>query len=558
MKRRRVTRPRAHPVLPSPDQYRKVLLELQVHQEELRQQNDELRSSQLELEAARDRYSDLYDLGPLPHLTLNRTGMVVEANETCLAFLGLAHDRLVSRALTALVPPPWRPIVRQMLVTVRRKPGPLVRQIHLLAAKGEVPVELHIRPTARAQFYTAIVDLSDRQRMEEERRSLLVDVEVARNASAARDQFLAGLSHELRTPLTPVMAALSGLEPRLAQGGLGRDELREFVSMLRRNLDYQVRLIDDLLDASRLAFGKLTLDLRNVNLHEVVADAISMVTAEAARNGIELRIQLAASKHHVKGDSARLRQVFWNLLRNAIKFTPGGGSVTIRSRAAAGVVTVEVRDTGIGIAPADLPRVFERFAQGPPGARAGGLGLGLTIVHGIVEAHGGRVRAESAGIGRGARFLVELASVGRAALAQPQPQPRPRPSARPAAPAPEPGGRHILLVEDHEETATVLADLLRGQGYEVTVAHTMSAALEAAEQGLDLLITDIGLPDGSGHELAERLRRRFSGPAIALTGYGQQDDLARSRAAGFARHLVKPVPFPRLIEAIREVSAGRG
>jgi signal transduction histidine kinase/CheY-like chemotaxis protein len=556
MKRSRATRKRTPPDVPTPVEHRRVLLELQVHQEELRQQNDDLRNSQLELEAARDRYSDLYDLGPLPHLTLNKTGTVVEANETCLAFLGLPHDRLVPRPFASLVPPAWRPIVRPMLLALRRKPTPVVRQIHLLAGAGEVPVELHIRPTAREQFYTAIVDLSDRQRMEQERRSLLVDVEVARSASAARDQFLAGLSHELRTPLTPVIAALSGLEPRLARGGLGPHELRDFVSMLRRNLAYEVRLIDELLDASRLAFGKLTLELQSVDVHDVVAEAVSMVTAEAAGNGIEVRIQLAASKHYVKGDPARLRQVFWNLLRNAIKFTPGGGSVTVRSRSAAGVVTVEVRDTGIGIAPADLPRVFERFAQGPAGARGGGLGLGLTIVHGIVEAHGGRVRAESAGLGRGARFLVELASAGRAVL--PTQPALPRTAAQAVARAAGPGGRHILLVDDHEETAAILADLLRGQGYQVTVAHTMSGALEAAESGLDLLITDIGLPDGSGHELAERLRRRFSGPAIALTGYGQQDDLARSREAGFARHLVKPVEFPKLIEAIREVTARSG
>ena len=536
--------------LPSAPEYRRVLLELQVHQEELQQQNDELRNSQLELEAARDRYSDLYDLGPLPHLTLNRSGLVIEANETCLSFLGLAHDRLTSRMFVSLVAPSDRPVVRQMLMALRREASPLVRQIRLQAATGEVPVELHIRPTAREQLYVALVDLSERERMEKERRTLLVDAEVARGASAAMDQFLAGLSHELRTPLTPVMAAISGLEPRLARQGLSLGALRELVTMIRRNLDYEVRLIDDLLDASRMTFGKLVLDRQKVDLHEIVADAVSVVTAEAARSGVELRIQLAASKHHVEGDPARLRQVFWNLLCNAIKFTPAGGSVTVRSRSAAELVAVEVRDTGIGISPTDLPRVFERFAQSGTRGNGGGLGLGLAIVQGILEAHGGRVRAESAGLARGARFIVELASVAGGAQ---------QPAARiPAAPRKAgrggPGGRRILLVEDHAETASVLAELLRGHGYQVRLAHTMRDALEAGKEGMDLLITDIGLPDGSGHELVERLRPRCKVPAIALTGYGRQEDVTRSRQAGFARHLVKPVEFPRLLEAIEELS----
>jgi PAS domain S-box-containing protein len=506
--------------------------------------------SQRELEAARDRYSDLYDLGPLPHLTLNRSGVVIEANETCLTFLGLARDRLTSRPFVSLVAPSDRVVARQMLIARRRKTSSMVRQIRLQAAAGEVPVELHIRPTARDQFYLAIVDLSERERMEEERRALLVDAEVARSASAAKDQFLAGLSHELRTPLTPVVAAISGLEPRLAREGLSLNALRELVTMIRRNLDYEVRLIDDLLDASRMTFGKLALDLQKVDLHEVVAQAVSLVTAEAARRGVELRLDLTASKHHVDGDAYRLRQVFWNLLRNAVTFTPAGGSVTVRSRSAAGLVAVEVRDTGIGISPADLPRVFERFVQCSPNHQAAGLGLGLTIVHGIIEAHGGRVRAESGGVGKGARFIVELASVANDTARSPSPAP-----ARPTSRAGPPEGSRILLVDDHQETATVLAELLRLHGHEVTVAHTMRAALAAVRQEMDLVITDLGLPDGSGHELVRRLRRRLTVPAIALTGYGQQDDVARSHEAGFARHLVKPIELPRLLEVIREVSA---
>ena len=191
------------------------------------------------------------------------------------------------------------------------------------------------------------------------------------------------------------------------------NELRDFLTMVRRNLDYEVRLIDDLLDASRLTFGKLVLERRNIDLHVVLREAIALVADEAERKGLRLVVEIEAGDrhHHVKADALRMRQVFWNLLRNALKFTPAGGTVTVRSYSVGRLVGVEVRDTGAGIAPGDLTRVFDRFAQTASGVQAGGLGLGLAIVHGIVEAHGGRVRAASEGIGKGACFTVELAWV---------------------------------------------------------------------------------------------------------------------------------------------------
>jgi PAS domain S-box-containing protein len=528
----------------------RLSLELQVHQEELRQQNDELLRAQQELETARDRYSALYDLAPLPYLTLNQSGRVEEANETCLTFLGLPRDRLVGRSLFSFISRRLQGELRARFGSRRR--GPSVLQTQIRAAGGESLVELHIRPTGNGLIYTAIVDLSERERSAAEKRSLLVQAEVARAASAAKDQFLAALSHELRTPLTPVVMAVSGLEARLQRGPLSSAEIRDFVGMVHRNLDYETRLIDDLLDASRLAVGKLMLERQPTALHDVLRDAVALTADEARRKGVPVNLELRARRPQVDGDAMRLRQVFWNLLRNAIKFNDRGGTVTVTSRNDRDVIAVDVRDTGVGITALELGVIFDRFSQTTAGQRAGGLGIGLAIVRGIVEAHGGRVTAHSAGPGRGAVFTVELATqraTARDAAATFEPA---------QASEPPVSGRRILLVEDHDETATILAQLLRGQGFQVDVAHTVEEALAAATRGLDLLISDLGLPDGSGVELLSRLRPRFDVPAIALTGYGQEDDVARSRAAGFAQHLVKPVTFPNLLRAIQQLDPRAG
>jgi PAS domain S-box-containing protein len=545
-------RPKAAPS-PAAAEHERVLLELRVHQEELRQQNDELRSTQIELEEARDRYSDLYDMAPLPYLTVNRAGMVLEANRTCELFLGLTQEALSRRPFSSLIVPAFRAAFRKSLVSRRGKSEAMALHLQMYGAAGPVPVELHVRPTTNNLFYTAIVDLGERERMEAERRALLVEAEVARAASAAKDQFLAGLSHELRTPLTPIVAAISGLEPELARGGLSVNQLRDLVGTIHRNLDYEVRLIDDLLDASRLSFGKLNLTRDILDLHEVIGDAVSMLASEAHRKGVALDVTLEAPWHHVDGDALRLRQVVWNLLRNAIKFTDAGGTIRVRSQSTRSLLRVEVKDTGVGIAAADLSRVFDRFAQTAQGARAGGLGLGLTIVHGIIEAHGGHVRAFSPGVGKGATFIIELAPVWPPArpLAQAAAEGQAPVSAGDVAPMPS---LRILLVDDHEETADILGQLLRARGYEVTVTHSVKEAVEAGtRQHLDLLITDLGLPDGTGLDVLEQLKPRLARPAIALTGYGQREDLERSRAAGFACHLVKPVEFPALLRAIERV-----
>jgi signal transduction histidine kinase/CheY-like chemotaxis protein len=366
----------------------------------------------------------------------------------------------------------------------------------------------------------------------------------AERASEAKSEFLATLSHELRTPLTPVLLTVSLIE---SNPGLP-DDLREDIATIRRNVELESRLISDLLDLTRITKGKLELDRQEIDLHLIVRSAVDICQREASA---KVTVDLAASRHTVRGDGTRLQQVFWNLINNAIKFTPANGAITVRSTDAGdGRVRVEVTDTGAGIDPAVLPRLFNAFEQGDVRAtrQQAGLGLGLAISKRLAEAHGGTIVATSAGRGCGATFAVELPVIEH---------PTPLPASPPplvGVPAPaEPLA--VLLVEDHEPTLAVLTRLLRSLGHRVTGATSVASAAAAVRQdGFDVVISDLGLPDGSGLDLMRQIRQQYEGKAVALTGYGMESDVAASRAAGFAEHLTKPVDLASLHTAIRRVA----
>jgi signal transduction histidine kinase/CheY-like chemotaxis protein len=381
----------------------------------------------------------------------------------------------------------------------------------------------------------------------------------AEEASRAKDRFLAILSHELRTPLTPVLLAVSDL---LERGDLP-EEVRATLDLARRNVALEARLIDDLLDATRIARGQLELVREVVDLHEVIRLAAETAQPDLRGGGLTLALDLDAAEHAVEGDAARLQQVVWNLLRNAARFTPPGGSVRVRTRSERGGdggrarLIAEISDTGIGIAPEAMGRIFQAFEQGDEAERsrrAGGLGLGLAICRAIVEAHGGALTVASDGPGRGSTFAVELEPaaatvVGRAHGGVP--------SAGPAGGLASPPGLAILLVEDDEATLSVLARLLRARGHRVSAARSIAEARAEAEAGrFDLIISDLGLPDGSGLDLMRELRVGLDVPAIALSGFGMDEDIRRALAAGFDAHLTKPIGVPDLESAIRRVGAG--
>jgi CheY-like chemotaxis protein len=332
--------------------------------------------------------------------------------------------------------------------------------------------------------------------------------------------------------------------------------------MIRRNVDLEARLIDDLLDLTRISQGKLELRRGPTDLRQVLAHALE-ASARPGTPGPQVAMAVADEDLRVWADAPRLTQVFWNLISNARKFTPPEGIIRVRAWREEGDLVVAVSDTGIGIDPELLPRIFDAFQQGQRTItrKFGGLGLGLAISQRIVELHGGRITVASEGRGRGATFTVRLPA-GPPALPAAVPQ---VPSLHvEKAPAPSNGRHlHILLVEDHPDTAEAMADLLRATGRQVTLAASVAegmAAAEAAVHGrrkddrIDLVLSDIGLPDGSGHDLMAELSRRYGLRGIALTGYGMDEDVERSREAGFARHLTKPVSLEQLESAIREVA----
>jgi signal transduction histidine kinase len=370
----------------------------------------------------------------------------------------------------------------------------------------------------------------------------------AEAANLAKDQFLAVLSHELRTPLTPALAAASSLESNPV---IDPQELRESLAMIRRNIELEARLVDDLLDLTRITRGKLQIQVATIDLHETIRHAVDMCQADTGAKRAEVIMNLDASARHVRGDAARLAQVFWNLTLNAIKFTPSDGAVTIStSNPSADTVRIEVHDTGIGIQPHKLTRIFEPFQQAEESTsrRYGGLGLGLSVAQGLVKAHGGVIQARSDGPGKGATFTVELQTS----------------SAVPAAVEEKPVRRladadrrlRVLVVEDHPDTRRVLERILARWGHEVATASSVSEGVQrAAAFQPELLISDIGLPDGTGLDLLSQVPSRADFHAIAMSGYGMESDLELTKAAGFQEHLVKPVSADRLKEAIQRLVA---
>ncbi len=377
-----------------------------------------------------------------------------------------------------------------------------------------------------------------------------------RAANDAKDQFLATLSHELRTPLTPVLALVAGLQEDVRARGLRRE-----LDVIRRNVELEARLIDDLLDLTRVARGKLELHFGEADARQVLMHALQTCARDLSAKRLQLSTVLAADEHGVWGDGPRLTQVFWNLVRNAVKFTPEGGAVRVRSWNetvdGAPWLAVEVADTGIGIEPGQLPRIFDAFEQGQRSItrRFGGLGLGLAISKAIVEQHGGSLTAFSEGQDRGSVFTLRMPVAGPSSV---RPSPAPRSESVLSLGAAGPPRFRILLVEDHVDTAEAMADLLGARGHQVTVAGSLAEARAAAAAvgaaGFDLLVSDLGLPDGSGHELMRELASLYGLRGIALSGYGMEEDLRKSRQAGFERHLIKPVSPQALETAIVQVA----
>lgn len=397
------------------------------------------------------------------------------------------------------------------------------------------PIEPHILQSKAEIFFELAL----------QRDALRRSAEEAQAANRAKDDFLAALSHELRTPLTPVLMTATALEADVTLPL----EVRSQLGMMRRNVELEARLIDDLLDITRISRGKLSIAPIPADIHQLLQHAMEMVRGDSGGKQVSTTMELNAERHFSSVDPTRIQQVFWNLLKNALKFTPDGGSVTVRTRNDdEGWMVISVEDTGLGISAEALPLIFQAFEQGDVAGqhRYGGLGLGLAISHAIVEVHGGAIKAESNGLGQGASFIVSLTTVDK-----PAPTDRAEGERKKTARA-----LRLLVVEDHEATRTVLARLLSKSGYQLTLASSIREARAAFSAGeFDAVISDLGLPDGSGLELMREFRKQRPIAGIALSGYGMEEDLRKTREAGFFAHLVKPVNIEQLRQLLEEIPA---
>jgi two-component system CheB/CheR fusion protein len=481
-------------------------------------------------------------------ITLGETGLIESINPAGLGTFGFGSEEVLGRHISALMPDlvlagsdpdAAGGGIGNIVGTGRETSGRRKDQTRFAAELAVSQVQLGDR-----KIFTAIVrDVTERKQFE---RALVEAKDLAEAASRAKEHFLSVLSHELRTPLAPVLVELSFIEEQPEFPA----DLRARLKMIRRNIETEARLVDDLLDLTRISRGKIELHYEVVDLHETVRAAIGMFQPAMDAKSMEVTTALRAKMHHVWADPGRVQQVLLNLVSNAVKFTPANGRIAIRSaNDDAGGVEIEVTDSGAGIEPEMLRRLFNAFEQSERTRRlAGGLGLGLSIAKSLADMHGGTLTAGSGGREMGATFRLRLAAV------PPVEQPATPHSPDPAVAA---AVQRILLVEDHDDTRAVMARLLKTLGCHVTAAASVAEAIAASEtQAFDLLISDIGLPDGTGLDVMRHMQSRVP-RAIALSGYGQEEDLKRSRDAGFAVHLTKPVNFNMLKAVLRPAGSGR-
>jgi signal transduction histidine kinase/CheY-like chemotaxis protein len=379
----------------------------------------------------------------------------------------------------------------------------------------------------------------------------------AETANRAKDDFLATLSHELRTPLTAIIGWVSLLRQRPLDGA----QLSHAIEVIGRNAHMQAQLVNDLLDVSRIVAGKLTLDRDEVNLARLTREIVDGMQEQARAKSLQVSTRLDPGAAWVHGDAVRLQQVVANLCSNAMKFTPPGGRIDVELERQAANARLVVRDTGEGIDEADLTRIFGRFEQETASAsrRSQGLGLGLAICRYLVNAHGGDIRAHSAGKGQGATFTVDLPLL--AVRAGVKPARRTGQRDRRAA-APRLDGFRVLVVDDHDDARQTVGMVLQQYGAHVVLAASAREALEAFSQSkIDVLVSDIGMPQADGYDLIARVRavereaRATPIPAVALTAYGSKEDRERALAAGFQTHVLKPIDPTELGAVIAELRA---
>ena len=489
-----------------------------------------------ELEQVTERYRSLFSTMTegfaLHEIVCDAAGVpsdyrFLDLNPAFERLTGLERNKVVGKLVSEVLPgenPQWVEAYGKVALT-----GEPIHFEGFSAVLGRHYEVLSYRP-APGQFAVLFLDATERKLLEQERER---DLAAVAEANQAKDLFFNTLSHELRTPLAAMLTSVEVLTNPAANDAQRGQVLR----ILERNVRHQARLIDDLLDLSRIMRGKIHLTHEPLDLNDVVRAQSEAVEPSAATGCVVLATELSERPLPISGDPLRLSQVVSNLLTNAVKFTDAGGSVTVQTRIETGEAVLRVKDTGIGIAPELLSRIFEPFQQGESSlTRAkGGLGIGLTVARSLAELHGGRLQAESSGVGQGSELTLRLPLL-----------PEPPAAAQVEPPTPPRGGRglRVLVVEDNADLRDTLAIMLRLQGHTAILAPNARDALELAHaERPDAALVDIGLPDMDGYELAQILRADRATRHIrlvALTGYATSEHRDRALAAGFDHHLPKP------------------
>ncbi len=504
-------------------------------------------------EIARLQLAAIVDSSEVAIICTSLDGTIETWNPGAERIYGYQADEAIGKPISLLLPadrPSELPAILGRLQRGERVPTFETPHLRKDGTRFDASISVSPIKDASGQMVGAaslIRDVSERKRLERELKRRLDEL---REVDRRKDEFLAMLAHELRNPLAPLRSALEILEMGVADSNMV-DWARE---MMNRQVDYLVRLVDGLLDVSRLMQGRIELQREPVELATVVARSIELAQPLIDSRGHKFNVRVPSEPIWLEADPMRLTQVIANVLNNAAKYTRSPGEISLVARRNGDQAVVRITDNGMGIAPDMLPRIFDLFVQGNPSAARtdGGLGIGLTLVRRIVELHGGVVTAASRGEGHGSEFEIRLPVMQRKEIPQSHKIPEPE-AARPVLPI---GRQRVLVVEDNVYAAKSFATLLRLDGHEVQIANDGLAALEMAQAfHPSVLLLDIGLPGIDGYEVARRLRAmpEFAHvQMIAMTGYGQAEDRRRSKEAGIDHHLVKPVK----IDFVRSLLAG--
>lgn len=505
-----------------------------------------VRDAHAQKRTADARFRALFDLAPNGICMLDLAMRFAEVNPALAGLLGREAGELLGQPLWGFVAEEHQTVLAGLEGALRRN-NSWTGILRLQGPDGAgVDTEWHVTPDPGSALRIGLViDVTARLRLETAREHALLSEQAARaeaeRSNQMKDEFLATLSHELRNPLNAILGWAEVLKRTPDLPG----ELAKGIDAIDRNSRVQSHLISDLLDFAGIRFGKMRLEKTRIDPSQALRAAVEVVSGQAEAKGVRLHLHPLSRPLTVSADEARLQQVFWNLLTNAIKFTPSGGEVTVRAAAAGSNFEVAIADTGRGISPEFLPRLFDRFSQQDSGSAKNfaGLGIGLTIVRHLVTMHGGTIGVSSEGVGRGACFTVRLPVTEGAALAR---DPTPERSLR---------GIQVLVVEDLEDTRALILRILKDAGAEVKEAADVPGALdEIAREPPDILISDIGMPRSDGYQLIRKLRAQGHSaqrlPAIALTAFVRTEDASDALEAGYQIHLSKPVNADVLIAAV--------